>query len=79
VRADHYRVPNTAGDKTHSVIYDKIKNEWSCTCIHGSVYRFKKNAGICRHIKEANTHRKNYELYGGDLSVEAESEVRTTL
>ena len=33
------------------VTYDRKNEEWSCTCVHGSVFRFRKeNPGVCRHI-----------------------------
>ena len=36
--------------RLYDVYYDKARNRWSCTCEHGSIWRFGKEE-ICSHIK----------------------------
>lgn len=51
--ADFYEVQG-GEEKPYSVRYDKDRNEWNCSCIHGSS-GFK---GICWHIKSCQELRR---------------------
>ena len=36
--------------RLYDVYYDKARNKWCCTCIHGSMWRFNTDQ-LCSHIR----------------------------
>jgi hypothetical protein len=51
-RRIHFFVQGT--DEVHSVIFDKVKNDWTCDCSYSSL-----KSKVCSHIIACQTMKEN--------------------